>query len=814
MAKIIHNDVLDTVDSLLSVSKRKGSIHLHAEDESLTGGRMTIHGRKVLHFGSCGYLGLEHHPDIKKGAIDAIEKYGTQFPMSRTYVSNPLYSELHQKLEEIYGNYPMVVSKNCTLAHLATIPTIIKSSDLIILDHLVHASVQEAAKKMLSQGVKVEMIRHNNLEMLETLILKNKDNYNRIWYMADGVYSMFGDYAPIRDMIELAEKYEQLHLYVDDAHGTSWTGKNGAGYVMSQMNHQLYRKMILTANLGKAFGACGGISIFPSEELQRKVDIFGGPLCFSVQMEPGTLGAAIASSNLHLSEEIYEMQDDLKGKIAYFNQLLKKTDLPLVDENNSPIFFIGVGTMDMGNHIIKEMIKSGIYVNIGAYPAVPAKNIGVRITLNRFNSYEDLETLVDRLEYHFEEALQVTGQTIDKIYRAFKMKRAIPSSESAESLPTHGKINVQEFQSISDLNKEEWNNHLGRRGMFDWDGLHFLERSYAGKTVDTNTWKFRYLVVKDQEGKVILMTFYTSAKYKEDVFANASISIEMEKERKLNPDYMLSKGIFIGSLFTEGNHLFLDQSNGNWKDAVKVLIENLYRFQEEENASNILIRDLETGNSELDSYMMENGFVKLDLPESCIADLTKWNNEEEFLQSLSKSTRKGFKHYVKKHETKCRVEFKKKLSSDELEHAYELHKAVNEKNMAINSFVTPFKAFEEMVADEQWEFGLVYMNDENPQSQRPIVYCFSHINSAGIYSFMLVGMDYEHIYEYSGYRNALWKLINRAKELGCKQANFGISATMEKKRVGARPHPRVGYFQAKDNFALEMMEATIAKERN
>ena len=119
-----------------------------------------------------------------------------------------------------------------------------------------------------------------------------------------------------------------------------------------------------------------------------------------------------------------------------------------------------------------------------------------------------------------------------------------------------------------------------------------------------------------------------------------------------------------------------------------------------------------------------------------------------------------------------------------------------------------------MVTDPNWEFGLVYINQDNAATDRPITYCFCHKNEHKVYSFMLVGMDYEYIYDYSGYRLALWALVKRAKELGCTQANFGISATMEKKRVGARPHKRIGFFQAKDNYALEMMETTIAKERD
>lgn len=817
MAKIIHNNILDTVDSVFSVSKKRGSLHLHADDEQISGRYISVNGQRVLHFGTCGYLGLEHHPKIKEGAIDAIEKYGTQFPMSRTYVSNPLYKKLEQKITEMY-QAPVVISKNCTLAHLATIPTLIRQEDLVILDHLVHTSVQEAVKRMLSQGVTVEMVRHNNMEMLEAIIQKNRSKYSRIWYMADGVYSMFGDYAPIKEMIALAEKYEQLHLYVDDAHGMSWAGKHGTGYVMSQMEDGLYRKMVLTANLGKAFGACGGLSIFPNEEFHRKVHVFGGPLSFSVQIEPATLGAALASAEIHTSDEIYDLQNSLQGKIAYLNAKLKETDLPLVEENNSPIFFIGVGTMDMGNFLVREMIKDGVYINIAPFPAVPAKNIGLRITVAHYNTKEDIDELVEKLNYHFQRALIETNQTLEKIHKAFKMNVAPKKVENTiQSLPvptSDSPFVVHRYKSILEIDPKEWDQYLGHRGMFDWNGLALLERSFTGNEEKANNWNFRYFVAKDHTGKVILMTFYISAFYKEDIFSRASISIALEKERQLNPDYLISKGVFIGSLFTEGNHLFLDRESADWKEAVLTLIEDLYEFQDQEDATNILFRDLLGNDPELDEFMIENGFVRVDLPESCVVRDLDWKNEDEFIDRLTPESRKNFKRYIKRFEHMCDVEFKDTLTEDELQYALELHRAVNEKNMAINTFLFPDKVFREMIYDPMWEFVVVKAKPEYNEPDKPIVVCFCQKNSSGIYSFMLTAIDYDRVYKYSAYRQALWAMVKRAKALGCHQANFGISATVEKKRVGARPETRVGYYQAKDNYAMEMMEATISKEKD
>ncbi len=169
MAKIKHNNFIDTVNSVIAGAKNEGVLHLYAEDSFLNGRTLQIAGKQMYHFGTTGYLGLEQDERIKQAAINAIQKFGTQFPLSKTYISNPLYSELEAKIEKMYGITP-VITKNSTLGHLAVIPTIVRDEDAVILDHQVHWSVQNACQQLKLRGIPVEMIRHNNLNMLEDKI--------------------------------------------------------------------------------------------------------------------------------------------------------------------------------------------------------------------------------------------------------------------------------------------------------------------------------------------------------------------------------------------------------------------------------------------------------------------------------------------------------------------------------------------------------------------------------------------------------------------------------------------------------------------
>ncbi|MGF1635677.1 MAG: aminotransferase class I/II-fold pyridoxal phosphate-dependent enzyme [Cyclobacteriaceae bacterium] len=811
MAKIRHNDILDTVDSVLKISKERGAIHLYAEDNSLDGSSLTLNGKKVLHFGTCGYLGLEHHPMLKKGAIDAIERFGTQFPMSRTYISNPLYTELEYLVQKMY-DAPIVISKNCTLSHLTTIPSIVKQNDLVILDHQVHASIQEAVKKQLSQGVTVEMIRHCNLEMLEDRIKKQRNKFDKIWYMSDGVYSMFGDYAPIKDLIALAEKYEQLYLYIDDAHGMSWTGKHGTGYVMSQMD-KLYHKMVLTANMGKGFGSCGGMSVFPNEEMYNKVKLFGGPLTFSVQMEPAVLGACVASAKIHLSDEIYSYQQELKEKIDYTNELFSQTDLPLIQVNDSPIFFVGTGTMEMGNYLVHELIEDGIYVNLATFPAVPAKNIGVRITISRKNSKEDIETMVAKLVKQFNRGLIENNQTNEKIRKAFKLDPEINVSVKAKEVEEDA-LEMKSFDSIESIDQEVWNKYLGHRSFIDWNSMRFLEKSFSGNELPEDNWKFRYYQITDPKGQLILLTFFVIALHKEDMFARSSISKVLEKEREINPYYFTSKGVFMGSLFTEGQHMYIQRESKFWKKALKNLLDALYLEQEKESASNVMLRDLEADDQELNDFIIEQGFAQVDMPESCVLENMEWETEDDFKSLLSRKNRKHFMQEIKRFEPFYDVEVKSQLTNEELKYGISMYESVRKNNFAINSFKYPDAVFYNMNEDPHWEFIVLYLKEDVKRDKLPVSICYCHKNVNNVYSPTLIGLDYTYLLEYGVYRQTIHQIIKRAKALQCAKVNFGISATVEKKKVGCVAYPKVAFYQAKDNYAMEVMEATIAKEKD
>jgi 7-keto-8-aminopelargonate synthetase-like enzyme/predicted N-acyltransferase len=797
MAKIKHNNFIDTVDEVLSGAKKEGVLHLYAEDKVLTGRTIQVKGKEMFHFGTTGYLGLEQDNRLKEAAIQAIRDYGTQFPLSKSYISHPLYYELESKIEQMYG-IPPIITKNSTLGHLAIIPTLIRDEDAVIMDHQVHWSVQNACQLLKLRGIPVEMIRHSNLEMLEDKIKQLTTKCNKIWYMADGVYSMFGDYAPIPELLALTQKYTQLHLYFDDVHGMSWKGKNGTGFIFDTIK-ELPENCIVVSTLSKTFGASGATVFCKNQKLRDKIKNFGGPLTFSAQLEPASVAAAIASADIHLSPEIAVLQSELSEKIEYFKSLLEKTALPMIALNSSPVFFLATATPLTGYKMVQRLFNDGFYINLAIYPAVPIKNTGIRITLSKHNQKEEIKALVEAMENHFPKALEESGNSLNKVNKAFGIVETvstIPNSEPKMDLV------LQYETAIEKINKQNWNELLGKQSTFDWEGLFFLESTFKNSKYPENNWDFHYYVITDTKGIPLVATFFTYGLWKDDMLAPESISLQLEEKRKQNPLYLTSKVLGMGSLFTEGNHCYINKTHPLAEEAIVLLLEQVEIVYHQLNADMLVLRDFEE-DEQWNRIFHNHGFLKINMPETGIIQNNQWNSIEEFSTSLSSRSRKHFMKEILPFQQAFDIVIKNQLTNEELEQAYKLYQNVKNNNHAINTFTYPIEVFKKMEEHSEWEFILLYLKEGISNPLVGIMFCYK--NTEHTYVPALIGMDYDYAKEFQLYRQLLFQTIKRTRELNRSKIDFGFSATFEKRKLGATIIPKVAYIQARDNFSMELM---------
>ncbi|GGK19027.1 hypothetical protein GCM10007962_11510 [Yeosuana aromativorans] len=802
MAKIKRNNFLDTVDEVFTDATKQGVLHLYADGDVFTGRKISIKEKLLFHFGTTGYLGLEQDERLKKAAAEAIFRYGTQFPLSKTYISHHLYRSLEDKVTQMYG-HPIIITKNSSLGHIGVIPSAVSDRDAIVLDHQVHWSVQSAAKTLKTRSVPIEMIRHNNLEMLEDKIKKLSTKHKRIWYMADGLYSMYGDEAPVLELMALSNKYPQLHFYFDDVHGMSWTGKNGTGFVMSKL-HELPEHILLFGTLSKTFGASGSVLVCSNKKMYSKIKTFGGPLTFSAQLEPASVAAAIASADIHLSEEIYTLQDELRERINLFNSLLETTQLPLIDKNNSPVFYIGTGMPITGYNLVNRLMKEGFFVNLGIFPAVPVKNTGIRITISRHNQPEEIKALVQAMEYHYPKALEDTYTSHDTICRVFNL----PVKELGTSLENqaHG-LKIQFEKSIMKIDRNEWNTLFGDRGVFDWDGLRFLEKTFSKNEKAEENWNFYYFIIKDQMDRPILATFFTYALWKEDMLAPRSVSEKIETIRLKDPYHMTSYMLSMGSLFSEGEHLYLDKSHPLWHHGMHQLLDELEKLEGQLNPSMVIFRDFEK-EEVLNEFFHNHGFFKVSMPESCTINNLDWKNTDGYLNTLSPKSRRHFKKDIAPFEDHFTINILDKITYEQIDMFYALFEQVRKNNLGLNTFGFPKKLLQHMSDDHSWEFIVLNLNGVHTMDKKaiPVGVMFCYKNKGNTYVPAFVGMDYKYAHKHQVYRQLLYQTVKRAGETGLQTIDFGMTAGFEKKKIGATVTEKMAYIQTKDNFSLELME--------
>lgn len=803
MAKINHNNYLDTIDSLFTDAKQRGVLHLNSSAGLVSGREIIIQDKPHLNFGSLGYMGLETDERLKDRAVEFVQKFGTQSVMSRTYINTSIIEELEDRMEQMFGAKALVYSRVST-AHVSLIPTLVDRNDAIILDQQCHFSIQTASQLQRQKGVTIEMIKHNNLDMLEAKIKSLRNTKRKIWYMADGVYSMFGDVAPMPELIALAEKYPELWLYVDDAHGMSWCGKNGTGYVLRDI--PLHPKLMLVSTLAKGFGVHGGVAVFPNEELYQKVKIFGGPLSYSLPLSPADIGACLASADIHLSSEIEVMQQELIDRVQYCNQLLGQSGLPVISNPETPIYFIGMGQPRVGYNMVSRLLKEGIYLNPSFFPMVPVKSTGLRFGLTRNHRLQDIERLVDAIAYHFPRALAQEGRTETQVLRAFGLKPL--KTEATQDKEPSSAWQVDYHTSIHEMDHEEWNRLIQDYGTIDAQGMAFIEEAFSDNERPEENWKLHYFIVRDEALQPVVATFFVEGIFKDDFLSDPTVSRQVEEKRKEDPYFLTTKTLMSGSMISEGTHLHIDREHPKWKEALLLLLDHVSELQDQVGAKKVSLGDFPAEDAVLGEVFLGYGFFKVDMPHCNVLEFEPFDSPEAYLESLPRVHRKNVRKEAFKYEDYFEVAVKETVSKEEADHFYQLFLNVKRNNYGLNLFDYPSHIVEVMSAYSNWEFIVLNLKAEyDTRTEKlpiAVVMCYK---GASHYSPMFIGMDYQFLDEYKLYKQALYQVVQRANALQKNKLYLGFSADTEKKKYGAQQISKVAYAQAKDNFNMEVLES-------
>lgn len=353
--------------------------------EERTATKIVIDHKEYINFASNDYLGLSTDPYVTNAWIEGLKKWGNGSGSSPLVIGlTSAHLELEETIKDWLGVEAVLFFNAGFAANQAIVKTFNNKNTTIYIDRLAHASLQEAS---LLSGAQLKRFLHNDAS-----ILKNKLVPNTGMIITEGVFSMDGDEAPLRELLELAQKTHNL-LLVDDAHGMGVHGVEGRGTVNKQ--GLLHPDLTLfMGTFGKAIGTSGAF-VAGSAELISYMTNFTREYIYSTFMPPATAYATTRSINLIRQDQ--GLRESLHRNIALFKEGLQSIGFSC-SESQTAIQPIIIGSSEEVlnyNHTLKEL---GLYVPAIRPPTVPKNTARLRVSLTSKHTAEEIARLIEGLD--------------------------------------------------------------------------------------------------------------------------------------------------------------------------------------------------------------------------------------------------------------------------------------------------------------------------------------------------------------------------------------------------------------------------------
>ena len=345
---------------------------------------ITYQGRRYLLLASNNYLGLATDPRVVNAASDALRRYGASTAASRLVSgSTVLHRELEAELAALKGTEAAIVFSSGYLANLGTIGALVGPGDTIFCDRLNHASIVDAA--FLSRA-RLVVYHHNDLNHLGDL-LKRYSGRRRL-IVADSVFSMDGDLAPLPGLCDLAERWG-CALMVDEAHATGVLGPRGGGAV-EHFGLQ-GRVPIVMGTLSKALGSVGGF-VAGNRRLVDFLRNRARTFMFDTALAPSAAGAALAAVRVARADE--DRRDWLRRMVRVLGAELSDRGYEVLPAD-AAILPVMVGDSETALDLAMALRERGVWAPAIRPPAVPRGAARVRVTLMATHTEAHLERAID-----------------------------------------------------------------------------------------------------------------------------------------------------------------------------------------------------------------------------------------------------------------------------------------------------------------------------------------------------------------------------------------------------------------------------------
>ncbi len=347
----------------------------------------TSDGKDVLNLCANNYLGLADHPEVVEAARAALERWGFGLASVRFICgTQEVHKELEAALSRFHQTEDTILYGSCFDANGGLFETLLSNEDAVISDELNHASIIDGIRLSKAQRYK---FRHDDMNDLETKLKEAQGSRYRL-IATDGVFSMDGTIANLKEICDLAEKHYAM-VMVDECHAAGFLGKTGRG--TPQYHGVIGRVDIITGTLGKALGGGSGGYTTARKPIVDLLRQRSRPYLFSNSLTPCTVAASLKA--IEIASRSTELRDRLEENARLFRGGLMDNGLVL-RPGSHPIVPVMIGDAALSQKVADRLLTLGVYVIGFFYPVVPQGTARIRTQISAAHTREDLEFAVQK----------------------------------------------------------------------------------------------------------------------------------------------------------------------------------------------------------------------------------------------------------------------------------------------------------------------------------------------------------------------------------------------------------------------------------
>lgn len=363
------------------LTKRERSIH------GPQSAQIVADGAEVLNFCANNYLGLADHPALRDAAKQALDDWGYGLASVRFICgTQEQHLELERRVSQFLGTEASILFSSCFDANGGVFETLFTAEDAIVSDELNHASIIDGIR--LSKAQRFRYKNRNMSDLRAQLSAARDAGARHTVIVTDGVFSMDGYIAPLREICDLADEFGAL-VFVDDSHAVGFVGEHGRG--TPELCGVADRVDIYTGTFGKALGGASGGYVASHREVVDLLRQRARPYLFSNTLAPSIVAGTIAA--LDLLEQSDHLRAQLVANAALFRSLMTEAGFDLLPGEH-PIVPVMFGDAALTARIADEMQKHGVYVTAFSFPVVPRGKARIRVQLSAAHTEDEIRRCV------------------------------------------------------------------------------------------------------------------------------------------------------------------------------------------------------------------------------------------------------------------------------------------------------------------------------------------------------------------------------------------------------------------------------------